>query len=446
MAEQGSVSNSADLETIQLSPRKEDVEKGEQPPGCCSSFKSHCADSAVVRSAPHGMTVLLALGGIVFASIALAQQRYYDATLAAIVVLLCHVIYTLQTQKDLVSDPDLKQQSPVLKKLSDCLTVLCGPTRSFPHVMSTLLGILAVVYVSIALVQQRFYEATLGSILVLICRVVYTLQTEHRTFLDTYHFKPCSDKSGYGSRMAPQVEASRRFDESRPWTERSMPVDELDLTGFAGALGLAEATIGVADAGSGGSNGTLTLLKEKAFAKEYLRCVRDLKDYKQTYGPITSARDVKADEVGNQGFTGLPRLNLEAVDRTPSGMTPRSPQGMASPDNTPLRQPSKSGSGSATKLQQLQLHAQQQQEEQQQTPRTVANQMKTTIGSEVQPTAARQSDLQVTFSDEGRMSEPTVDVGGSAAPALSPFRPAGFRNEAERAADKSGSSGFGLFG
>jgi hypothetical protein len=132
-----------------------------------------------------------------------------------------------------------------------------------------LLGIASVACFSVMLVLQRPFEATLGGVLVLLCRVVYTLQNEHLTLLNTV--ATTLDHPSF------EAESLKRLSGNADSTS------DLDLTGFAGTLGIA---IHGGRASRAENDCTLQRLLMHTLAKEYLRCTAALKCYVSAYGPL----------------------------------------------------------------------------------------------------------------------------------------------------------------
>jgi len=187
------------------------------------------------------------------------------------------------------------------------------------HAFAIILGLAGIVCFSIALVQQRPFDATLAAVVVILCWYIVHLYTERGKLHDRQLNGQPQDSVASAVEHGTSIEADGMC--------------ELDLTGYAKTLGVSLGT------GTGlEEGGTLSKILLDALAKEYLRCMSALKCYQQTFGALPE--DAESNEAVRPESS--PRLSMRlpldqlaldevAVAESESGKapTPRSP--MANP-------------------------------------------------------------------------------------------------------------------
>eukprot|EP00927_Polykrikos_kofoidii_P023309 TRINITY_DN21517_c0_g1_i1.p1 TRINITY_DN21517_c0_g1~~TRINITY_DN21517_c0_g1_i1.p1 ORF type:complete len:415 (+),score=55.51 TRINITY_DN21517_c0_g1_i1:100-1344(+) len=206
------------------------------------------------------------------------------------------------------------------------------------HLITVFLGLCGVVAFCIGLVFQLFLDASIAFVMVLLCRYVFFLQTEHRRLLSHHKFSrgscsltvsagtspvaakqpqqvvedldltafantlgfsnPEAVSDAAGRVMPPQSpllgatsNACRAEESSGAVAAAAETTSQSNRTRCAVARGAAANSVEASEVGSHGGRsgavgGTLSSLMMNALAKEYLRCVSALQCYREAFGPL----------------------------------------------------------------------------------------------------------------------------------------------------------------
>lgn len=189
---------------------------------------------------------------------------------------------------------------------------LLGPFQTPHHALAALVGLGGIACFSVALVQQKPFDATLAVVLVLLCRYIFALLSER---IRQKSLRPEGTPHDLRASVA----------NPKPCNSRADGISELDLTGYAKTLGVSLRTGTGLDDG-----GTLSKILMDALAKEYLRCVSALKCYQNAFGPLQE--DASAHNAVAEPTQRADRLSdlVDEVDIVVAP-TPRSPMAMANP-------------------------------------------------------------------------------------------------------------------
>jgi hypothetical protein len=185
-----------------------------------------------------------------------------------------------------------------------------GPFQSVQHTFAIFLGVAGIVCFSIALVQQRPFDATLAAVLIMLCWYIFYLHTAREKLKARQVCGSPQDSVAGRTGHATSVDADG--------------MSELDLTGYAKTLGVSISS------GTGlEEGGTLSKILLDALAKEYLRCMSALKCYQQAFGAMPE--DIESNQAAIASLAMPIHLPLDTVAGTESStaQTPRSP--MANP-------------------------------------------------------------------------------------------------------------------
>jgi hypothetical protein len=178
------------------------------------------------------------------------------------------------------------------------------------HTFAIFLGFGSILCFSLALVQQKPFDATLAAVLIMLCWYIFYLHTERGKLIARQVCGPQQDSVARRAGHTTSVEADG--------------MSELDLTGYAKTLGVS------ISAGTGlEEGGTLSKILLDALAKEYLRCMSALKCYQEAFGALPE--DIESNQAATASPAMAVHLPLDTVAGTESSsaQTPRSP--MANP-------------------------------------------------------------------------------------------------------------------
>eukprot|EP00929_Paragymnodinium_shiwhaense_P095346 TRINITY_DN5642_c0_g1_i1.p1 TRINITY_DN5642_c0_g1~~TRINITY_DN5642_c0_g1_i1.p1 ORF type:complete len:279 (-),score=61.91 TRINITY_DN5642_c0_g1_i1:171-1007(-) len=191
--------------------------------------------------------------------------------------------------------------------------------KNIPFAMIVLVATAGVAACVIGMAFHLWFVSCVAAMITILCRFLYLLQWEHKELTAELMERAAVPIIVQPPAIVPSTA-------SRLPADRSEPVSELDLTGFAGSLGfgpqrsmqaVGPAASQASGAGAGGS-GTLHRLQQHALAKEYLLISSALAFYRNTFGPLEPETP-------------------KAIDNSAESKTPRSPRGPPSPSAAKTR-------------------------------------------------------------------------------------------------------------